>query len=101
MDDPNSRRTCVKVIIDQLDEAGAKGVPVSDELAGAIPVIASKMITSGKPRLAHYGAKLALAALRYNLERFRIANGHGSIPNVNILASDATVNVNINLDRAG
>lgn len=68
-------RASINVVLEGMEQAGARNIPISKELAAAIPVVAAKMMTKqGSLRANHAGAKLAVASLKYNLDRFEEAN---------------------------
>ena len=90
MDTSTGRRVGAKIILEQMDEAGVRGVPISAELAEAIPVIAAKFLTSGKPRMMLHGAKLIQAALRYNLNRWDSATGNQATQ-INLNQNNVTI----------
>ena len=61
------RRDC-KSLASWLDQMGVKKIPIDANTIEAINRVAAELIKSPKPRTALAGAKLAQAALRYNLD---------------------------------
>lgn len=100
MDTSTGRRVGAKLILEQMDEAGVRGVPISPELAEAVPVIAAKFLTSGKPRMMLHGAKLIQAALRYNLNRWDSATGSHATQ-INLSQTNVTHTIKVEFDNAG
>lgn len=71
--------SAINMILGGMEEAGAKRINISNELAQAIPVVAAQLITGTKDEPATHstknaGAKLVLGSLKYNLDRFEEAN---------------------------
>jgi len=66
--DGTHTRANVRAVIAQLEEHGARGVPIPEDLAKALPDIASRLMASNSERIVAAGAKLVLAALKHNLE---------------------------------
>jgi hypothetical protein len=67
--DGKHTRANVNAVVAALDDMGARGVPVPAELAAAIPVVVARLMRADSPRMQAAAVKLALAALRHNLER--------------------------------
>jgi len=78
----------VNAVIATLDDHGARGVPVTAELAAAIQVICATLMKDQNPRIKSKGAELALAAMKYNLERMAQADKAGRLN-----AGEATENI--------
>jgi len=66
--DGTHTRANVRAVIAQLEEHGARGVPIPEDLAKALPDIAARLMASNSERIVAAGAKLVLAALKHNLE---------------------------------
>ncbi len=64
---PQQKRANVRAVIHQLDDLGARGVPIPKELADAIPIVVAQLMRSQSERIKAAGAKLAIAALKHNL----------------------------------
>ena len=67
--DGRNTRANVNAVVAALDDMHARGVPVPPELAAAIPVVIARLMRADSPRIQASAVKLALAALRHNLER--------------------------------
>jgi hypothetical protein len=72
--DGTHTRANVNAVVAALDDMHARGVPVPSELAAAIPVVIARLMRSDSPRIQAAAVKLALAALRHNLERASTAD---------------------------
>ena len=57
----------VRAVIAQLEEHGARGVPIPENLAKALPAICAKLMSSQSERIVAAGAKLVLAALKHQV----------------------------------
>lgn len=66
--DPSHRRANVRAMIAKLEECHIRGIPVSEQLAAAVPVVCAQLLRSESPRVKAAGAKLVVAALKHNLE---------------------------------
>jgi len=73
LEEKNMLRANVASVIKTIDDCGARGVPVSEKLAEALPIIAARLMAHHEPRMQATGAKLVQAAMRYNLDRFSVA----------------------------
>ena len=73
-EEQSGKISTAKVILQTMDEAGAKAIPISDNLLAAVPAIAAKLMTSENSRKQVAGAKLVVGAAKYNLARFTEAN---------------------------
>lgn len=79
--DGQHTRSNVKLVIDQLEEVGVRGVPIPDELARAIPVVIAQLMKSDSPRIKAAGVKLTIAALKHNLELISFADKSNRLDN--------------------
>lgn len=66
--DGQHTRANVKAVIAALDDFGVRGVPVPKKMADAIPRVVTKLLENASPRIKAAGVKLALAAMKHNLE---------------------------------
>jgi hypothetical protein len=66
--DGRATRTNVKAVIARLEENGARGIPIPQKLAAAIPAVCAELLQSDSARIRAAGAKLVLAAIKHNLE---------------------------------
>ena len=66
--DGTHTRANVRAVIKHLEELNVRGVPISDRLSSAIPAVIATLMTSKSDRMQAAGTKLALAALKHNLE---------------------------------
>ena len=72
--DGQHTRANVRLVIEQLEEVGVRGVPIPDELARAIPMVIAQLMKSESPRIKAAGVKLTIAALKHNLELVAFAD---------------------------
>lgn len=67
-------RTNVNDIIKTMEDHHARGVPISAELARAVPIIAANLMQHKAARFRAIGAKLVLWALKHNLDVYTLAD---------------------------
>lgn len=67
-------RTNVDSIIKTMEDHGARGIPISADLAEAIPLIARELLSHESLRIRRVGAFLVMAALKHNLKVFEFAD---------------------------
>lgn len=67
-------QTIVKNIIRTMDDAHARQIPLDPKLVEAVPIVVARLMQHDSPRYQAAGAKLAVAALKHNLERFALAD---------------------------
>lgn len=58
----------VQAVVATLEDHHARGIPISPELAAAVPIVCAQLMKSDNPRHKASGAKLVVAALKHNLE---------------------------------
>lgn len=71
---PPMVRTNVNAIIATMEDHHARGVPISTELARAVPIIAGQLMQHKAARFRAIGAKLVLWALKHNLDVYQFAD---------------------------
>jgi hypothetical protein len=72
--DGTHTRANVRALVKRLEECSARAIPVPEELARAVSIVAAKLVQSDSPRIKGAGAKLIVAALKHNLELAQIAD---------------------------
>lgn len=72
--DGRNTRSNVAMVVGMLDDFHARRIPIPPELAAAIPVVVARLMRSDSARIQAAGVKLALAALRHNLETVAVAD---------------------------
>ena len=72
--DPSHARSNAASLVRWLDQMGAKQIPIDVETVQQINTIAADLGKAKSPRLRNMGAKLAQAALRYNLDLAQAAD---------------------------
>lgn len=74
-------RTNVAAIIATMEDHNARGVPITGDLAAAVPIICARLMKQDSPRMQATGAKLVLAALKHNLELVQQAGKESRLTN--------------------
>lgn len=74
LDDRRHVRRTVADVIRTMEDANVRGIPISEDLARAVPIIAAQLAQSGQDRSKGTAAKLILAALKHNREMFADAD---------------------------
>lgn len=69
----------VQAVIATLEDHCARGVPISPELALAVPSICATLVKSTNHRHKSVGARLILSAMKYNLDRVQYADKAGRL----------------------
>lgn len=72
--DGKNTRANVRILITQLGELSARGVPVSKELAEGLSSVCDRLLASNNPRIQATACKLILAMLKHNLELVALAD---------------------------
>lgn len=75
-------------VIATLEDHGARQIPITPELAAAVPVLCAQLARDSSARVKAKAAQLILAASKYNLERAIHADKAGRLN-----AGEATENV--------
>lgn len=79
--DGTHTRANVRALVKRLEECSARAIPVPEELARAVSIVAAKLVQSDSPRIKGAGAKLIVAALKHNLELAQIADKMSRLDN--------------------
>jgi hypothetical protein len=66
--DGTHTRANVRAAIACLEDCHVRGVPVPQQLADALPIVAARLLKSDSQRIQSTAAKLVLAMLKHNLE---------------------------------
>lgn len=81
LDQPQYLRANVNSIIATMEDHHARAIPISPELARAVPIIAGRLMQHDSPRLQATGAKLVVAGLKHNLALFEFADKASRLDN--------------------
>jgi hypothetical protein len=72
--DGRNTRSNVALVCQRLNELGAKGVPVPQQLLDALPHIVARLMKSDSLRVQASGVKLLMAMVKHNLELVAVAD---------------------------
>lgn len=79
LDQPQYLRANVNSIIATMEDHHARAIPISADLARAVPIIAARLMQHDSARLQATGAKLVVAGLKHNLALFEFADKAGRL----------------------
>lgn len=74
LDQPQYLRANVNSIIATMEDHHARAIPISADLARAVPIIAGRLMQHDSARLQATGAKLVVAGLKHNLALYEFAD---------------------------
>jgi len=66
--DGTHTRSNVRALIARLEECSVRSIPVPEDLARAVAIVAAQLVKSDSPRIKNAGAKLIVAALKHNMD---------------------------------